>query len=190
MRKSIPGQVETPDARPVQGIQNSNIVQSAMRVEPLRKERCNEMTERKKKVISVLLKTVAVVCILCLIIAIAQELYADYAVRIWEQAGYPDLRGGSKVVFWIKLLLFSGIALMSTGAHMLLFPKEKVKSSDKAQLQLSTNEVFERCVLCGKLTDIPKGQPVTQRSGYIAGGGQLCESCYEDIYVRNRSGRL
>lgn len=40
------------------------------------------------------------------------------------------------------------------------------------------SEEMERCVLCWRLTDVPKTRPVSQRIGYIEGVGQLCESCY------------
>lgn len=38
-------------------------------------------------------------------------------------------------------------------------------------------EEFERCVLCGKLTDIPKSLPIEFRSNYEIGAGQLCDIC-------------
>lgn len=40
------------------------------------------------------------------------------------------------------------------------------------------SEEMERCVLCWRLTDVPKTRPVSQRNGYIEGASQLCESCY------------
>lgn len=39
------------------------------------------------------------------------------------------------------------------------------------------NEEFERCVLCGKLTDIPISLPVEFRNNYEIGVGQLCGIC-------------
>lgn len=36
----------------------------------------------------------------------------------------------------------------------------------------------ERCVLCWRLTDVPKSTPIAQRKAYVQGAGQLCESCY------------
>ncbi|MFR9059426.1 hypothetical protein [Eubacterium callanderi] len=40
------------------------------------------------------------------------------------------------------------------------------------------NEVqFEVCILCGKLTNIPKETPVFARQGYVEGAGQLCKEC-------------
>lgn len=36
----------------------------------------------------------------------------------------------------------------------------------------------ERCVLCWRLTDVPKSTPISQRKAYVQGAGQLCESCY------------
>ena len=45
------------------------------------------------------------------------------------------------------------------------------------------SEEMERCVLCWRLTDVPKTRPVSQRIGYIEGVGQLCESCYCTLYT-------
>ncbi len=41
---------------------------------------------------------------------------------------------------------------------------------------------YERCVLCGAETDIRRDTPVSLRSGYIEGGGQLCRSCWQRLY--------
>lgn len=41
---------------------------------------------------------------------------------------------------------------------------------------------FEVCVLCKKVTEIPRELPVQQRRGYVEGHGQLCESCYRALY--------
>ena len=37
--------------------------------------------------------------------------------------------------------------------------------------------VFEKCVMCGKNTDVKKNMPIESRSFYIEGCGQLCEDC-------------
>ena len=46
---------------------------------------------------------------------------------------------------------------------------------------MSENEM-EKCVLCGKATDIPYAAPIDQRPFYIEGAGQLCEECYKRVY--------
>lgn len=46
----------------------------------------------------------------------------------------------------------------------------------------TTNSVFEVCVLCGKQTDIRRDTPVDFRDAYICGCGQLCRSCYDELY--------
>lgn len=43
----------------------------------------------------------------------------------------------------------------------------------------------ERCVLCGKMTDVSKDIPVDERETYLAGAGQLCFDCYWEIYHTN-----
>ena len=41
----------------------------------------------------------------------------------------------------------------------------------------------EYCILCGKLTETAKEQPLSERKYYIEGAGQLCRECYQAIYV-------
>ena len=39
-------------------------------------------------------------------------------------------------------------------------------------------ERLEKCVCCGKSTDIPFETPVQKRICYVVGCGQLCWECY------------
>lgn len=39
-------------------------------------------------------------------------------------------------------------------------------------------EKYERCVICGRATDILAQTPLEQRSGYVETVGQLCTDCY------------
>ena len=41
---------------------------------------------------------------------------------------------------------------------------------------------LERCVCCGKYTDISLSMPVSDRKFYVLGVGQLCEQCYFTLY--------
>lgn len=41
-----------------------------------------------------------------------------------------------------------------------------------------TDDGYEICVLCGKVTDVKFTTPVDYRYHYIEGAGQLCKSCY------------
>ena len=36
---------------------------------------------------------------------------------------------------------------------------------------------FERCVLCGAMTNIPRSMSIDLRCDYIPGTGQLCHNC-------------
>jgi len=36
---------------------------------------------------------------------------------------------------------------------------------------------MERCVLCGRITDVPCALPVDCRTGYVSAAGQLCPDC-------------
>lgn len=41
----------------------------------------------------------------------------------------------------------------------------------------------ERCILCGRLTEILKNQPISERKYYMEGAGQLCLECYREVYA-------
>lgn len=41
---------------------------------------------------------------------------------------------------------------------------------------------LERCVLCGKQTDVPRDLDISLRVGYVEGAGQLCRECYQRVY--------
>ncbi len=47
-------------------------------------------------------------------------------------------------------------------------------------------KVYDCCVLCGKTTCYTKDVPFDERQGYIEGAGQLCPSCYMDIYLNKK----
>jgi hypothetical protein len=40
----------------------------------------------------------------------------------------------------------------------------------------------EKCILCEEQTNVPINQNIENRSFYVEGAGQLCESCYNKIY--------
>lgn len=46
----------------------------------------------------------------------------------------------------------------------------------------SEEDSFERCVLCGAVTDVPVQMPVSERKCYIPGAGQLCRDCCRELY--------
>lgn len=41
---------------------------------------------------------------------------------------------------------------------------------------------LEICIVCGKITGVPKDKPVSERKTYMEGAGQLCENCCWEIY--------
>ena len=45
----------------------------------------------------------------------------------------------------------------------------------------------ERCVLCGKMTEYTKDKPISERKGYIEGSGQLCRTCFAELYESEHS---
>ena len=47
------------------------------------------------------------------------------------------------------------------------------------QLTMSDTQEFEKCVLCGVVTDVLVDDPVEDRQWYVPGVGQLCLGCAE-----------
>ena len=43
-------------------------------------------------------------------------------------------------------------------------------------------QAVEYCVLCGKATGVLQTCPVDRRENYIIGGGQLCRSCWNELF--------
>ena len=43
-------------------------------------------------------------------------------------------------------------------------------------------EEMEKCVVCGKITNIPKNMPIDERKTYVETSGQLCKECCMEIY--------
>jgi uncharacterized protein (DUF488 family) len=40
---------------------------------------------------------------------------------------------------------------------------------------------YEKCVLCGKKTDIKASENIDHREHYVTGVGQLCEECHKKL---------
>jgi hypothetical protein len=55
------------------------------------------------------------------------------------------------------------------------------------------NNEFEKCIMCGSLTDVKVSTHIDYRYGYVEGAGQCCKECYEktpntkkeDDYISN-----
>lgn len=62
-----------------------------------------------------------------------------------------------------------------------IFVNRKKKTS---QMDFDRNS-FERCVLCGAVTDVPRQQSVSERKCYVPGAGQLCSDCCMELYGTN-----
>ena len=52
----------------------------------------------------------------------------------------------------------------------------------------SEEQKFERCAMCGALTDVPISKPVELRRNYEIGLGQLCMRCAKEM--REEDARL
>lgn len=55
--------------------------------------------------------------------------------------------------------------------------------ADKCRAEPRHVSEKEHCILCGKLTETAKDQPVSEREHYIEGAGQLCRGCFKEIYM-------
>jgi len=42
---------------------------------------------------------------------------------------------------------------------------------------LESPKEMERCVICGRVTDVPVGLPISKRKTYMPTAGHLCEDC-------------
>ncbi len=42
---------------------------------------------------------------------------------------------------------------------------------------------FEKCILCGKTTNVFSNVPIECRKNYILGCGQLCDQCASNIKI-------
>ena len=49
----------------------------------------------------------------------------------------------------------------------------------------SAETEYERCVLCGKQTDVKRDEHIDLRTCYVEGAGQLCPACWKQVYHSN-----
>jgi len=66
------------------------------------------------------------------------------------------------------------------------FLDEKVKRVNKFEKK----EEYERCVMCGRLTDVPTSMPIDWRENYEVGIGQFCYECVKKIQEDNQEDSL
>lgn len=59
-----------------------------------------------------------------------------------------------------------------------IFASNKTVSKDSA--------VYEKCVLCGKQTDIKSDTHIDMRDFYVEGAGQLCRDCWLSVYGKGK----
>lgn len=44
-------------------------------------------------------------------------------------------------------------------------------------LKAGYHSKYEKCILCGAVTNVPIASPIDQRPDYLPGAGQLCREC-------------
>ncbi len=56
-----------------------------------------------------------------------------------------------------------------------------LKKVSKEEIRTETAEEYERCVLCGAMTETLATTPIEFRTNYEVGCGQLCVACYAKL---------
>lgn len=56
------------------------------------------------------------------------------------------------------------------------------RSCGQSHLDGARRKLMDRCVLCWRLTNVPKNTPISPRKYYVQGQGQLCENCYYELF--------
>lgn len=54
-------------------------------------------------------------------------------------------------------------------------------NGDDGMKDHGNTEGYERCVICGKLTEISVSTPIDMRSDYEIGCGQICAECVDEL---------
>lgn len=52
---------------------------------------------------------------------------------------------------------------------------------DKQKKQKKSEEIYERCVVCGELTAVRIDTPIELRDNYEIGFGQVCHRCHKQF---------
>lgn len=86
-----------------------------------------------------------------------------------------------------ELYFGSGKAAGFTCALELMNLLQSVSDASGAERPRKTDAgdmaaIYERCVLCGRETEVFRELPVVFRKNYIEGCGQLCKSCHNSLY--------
>lgn len=57
-----------------------------------------------------------------------------------------------------------------------------METDEKVKIPQQDTEIYERCVICGELTNVLKTTHIDFREFYELGCGQLCVTCYNELY--------
>lgn len=69
-------------------------------------------------------------------------------------------------------IFYKNLRLIRKSASCKLSKKENICID-----MINNCEEFERCVICGELTNIPISTPIDRRANYEIGIGQICSEC-------------
>jgi hypothetical protein len=49
--------------------------------------------------------------------------------------------------------------------------------------QIHKHELYDSCISCREVTGIPKTLDIEKRLYYVPGAGQMCQDCWEALYL-------
>ena len=59
---------------------------------------------------------------------------------------------------------------------------EKNVHQDEGKNISRNNTVFEKCIICHCITNVPVGTHIEEREFYVEGAGQLCPKCFAECF--------
>lgn len=57
----------------------------------------------------------------------------------------------------------------------------------KRGIKMKNEKLYETCVVCKRLTDVKKDKDVNDRLFYVKGVGQLCETCFHEVFYMKQN---
>jgi len=52
---------------------------------------------------------------------------------------------------------------------------------------MKKDNLYENCVVCKRLTNVKKDKDVNDRLFYVKGVGQLCETCFHEVFYMKKN---
>lgn len=68
--------------------------------------------------------------------------------------------------------------------EILSIQQTSFQQTQEAFMEVCKGRQYDVCVVCGDITKYQKNQPITSRTDFIEGVGQLCSDCFTETYGR------